>query len=61
MGFGLGEIMIILILLAVFGVPLIAIYILVKYLGVKTCPYCAGRIPKAAKICRFCQRNVANV
>jgi hypothetical protein len=61
MGFGLGEIMIILILLAVFGVPLAAIYILVKFLGAKTCPYRAQRIQKAAKICRYCQRNIANV
>jgi hypothetical protein len=66
MVFGLGEIIVVLILL--FGaiwVIFAATYFLAKYLnasgGAKICPHCAERIQKAAKVCRYCQRDVADV
>ncbi len=61
MGLGLGEIIIVLFLF--FGVIATIFYFLAKYLtiiGGKGCPYCGERIKKAAKICRYCQRDVAN-
>ena len=66
MGIGLVEIILILILLGLFVVLIFAaIYFLAKYLnasgGGKLCPHCAERIQKAAKICRYCQRDVASV
>jgi hypothetical protein len=67
MAIGIGEIIVILFLLfGVIGVIFAAIYFLAKYLntvdiGGKTCPHCAERIRKAAKICRYCQRDVADV
>jgi len=57
MGLGLGEI----ILLAAIFVPL---YFLAKHLtiiGGKTCPHCAEKIKEAAKICRYCRRDVTGV
>jgi len=41
-----------------------AFYFLAKYLtiiGGKTCPHCAEKIKGAAKICRYCQRDVTGV
>jgi predicted amidophosphoribosyltransferase len=66
MGIGLAEIILILILLGLFVVLIFAaIYFLAKYLnasgGGKICPHCAERIQKAAKVCRYCQREVASV
>jgi hypothetical protein len=66
MGIGLVEIILILILLGLFVVLIFAvIYFLAKYLnasgGGKICPHCAERIQKAAKVCRYCQRDVADV
>jgi len=66
MGIGLVEIILILILLGLFVVLIFAaIYFLAKYLnasgGGKICPHCAERIQKAAKVCRYCQREVASV
>jgi hypothetical protein len=64
MGIGMGEIVIILFLL--FGAVVVifaAFYFLAKYLtliGGKTCPHCAEKIQEAAKVCRYCQRDVAN-
>jgi len=58
--------MFILILLGGFVGPIFAaIYFLAKYRnalgGGKICPHCAERIQKAAKVCRYCQRDVADV
>jgi hypothetical protein len=67
MGIGLGEIIVILILLGAFvGLIFAVIYSLSKILNTiatsgKTCPHCAERIQKAAKVCRYCQRDVADV
>jgi hypothetical protein len=65
MAIGILEILVILILFGAIGVIFAAIYILAKYLnasgGAKICPHCAERIQKAAKICRYCQRDVASV
>jgi hypothetical protein len=65
MGIGLIEIIMILVLFAAIGAPFAAIYFLVKYLnasgGGKICPHCAERIQKAAKVCRYCQRDIASV
>jgi hypothetical protein len=66
MGIGLVELIVILILLGGFvGLIFAAFYFLAKYLnasgGGKICPHCAERIQKAAKICRYCQRDVADV
>jgi len=66
MAIGLVEIIVILILLGGFvGLIFTAFYFLAKYLNVsgggKLCPHCAERIQKAAKICRYCQRDVADV
>jgi hypothetical protein len=66
MAIGLGEIIMILILFVGFVGPIFAaIFFLAKYLnasgGGKICPHCAERIQKAAKVCRYCQRDVADV
>ena len=66
MAIGLIELIVILILLGGFvGLIFAAIYFLAKYLnapgGGKICPHCAERIKKAAKVCRYCQRDVADV
>jgi hypothetical protein len=66
MAIGIGEIIVILFLLfGVIGGLFSAIYFLAKYLNAsgdgKICPHCAERIQKAAKVCRYCQRDVADV
>ena len=65
MGIGLWEIIVILVLFGFIGVFFTAIFFMVKYLsatgGGKICPHCAERIQKAAKVCRYCQRDVADV
>ncbi len=66
MAIGLIELIVILIFLVAFvGVLFAAIYSLSKILntsgGGKICPHCAERIQKAAKVCRYCQRDVADV
>jgi len=63
MSIGVFEIIILLFLVGFVSVISVAIYFLAKYLtsaGGKTCPYCAEKIKEAAKICRYCQRDVAN-
>jgi hypothetical protein len=67
MGLGMGEIILIQILLAAFvGLIFAAIYSWSKILNTivtsfKTCPHCAERIQKAAKVCRYCQRDIVDV
>ena len=66
MGIGLGEIILILILLGGFVGPIFAVIYLLKRLNTratsgKICPHCAERIQKAAKVCRYCQRDVTDV
>jgi predicted amidophosphoribosyltransferase len=65
MSIGLGEIIVILFLFGAICVVFAAVYFLAKYLnasgGAKICPHCAERIQKAAKVCRYCQRDVADV
>ena len=66
MGLGLAEIIVILIVLGGFvGLIFAAFYFLAKHLnasgGGKICPHCAERIQKAAKVCRYCQRDIASV
>ncbi len=64
MAIGLGEIIIILFLFfGVIATIFAVFYFLAKYLtiiGGKVCPHCGEQIKKAAKICRYCQRDVAN-
>jgi hypothetical protein len=65
MGIAMAEVIIILILLfsMVVAAPT-GIFFLIKYLtgaGGKTCPHCAEKIKEAAKICRYCHMDVANV
>jgi uncharacterized membrane protein len=58
---GIGEIILLLILVA--G-GFAGAFFLVKRLtdaSGKTCPYCAERIKEAAKICRYCHMDVDNV
>lgn len=62
----MGEILLIMIVFLVGGgaVTFATLYFLAKSLtiiGGKTCPYCAEKIKKDAKICRYCQQDVANV
>jgi len=64
MALGMGEVIVILFLFGVIAVIFAAFYFLAKYLtliGGKTCPHCAEKIQEAAKVCRYCQRDVANV
>src|SRR5690242_1447806 len=37
-----------------------ATYVKASGSGGKTCPHCAERILKAANVCRYCKRDVAN-
>jgi hypothetical protein len=71
MGLGIWELMIILFLVGGF-IALIALFAwrgsrMIKDSGesmrkeLKTCPYCAEQINRAAKICRYCQRDVTDV
>lgn len=71
MGLGLGEIILILFLFG-FAIAIGVVFWLVgnhvqnRALNriqkeLKTCPYCAEQIKRAAKICRYCQRDVASV
>ena len=61
------EWIVILILLGAFvGLIFAAMYFFSKILNTiatsfKTCPHCAERIQKAAKVCRYCQRDVTDV
>ena len=65
MALGMPEIIIVLLFLACLAaVVFAAFFFLSRYLtvgGGKTCPYCAEKIKAAAKICRYCQRDVVNV
>jgi hypothetical protein len=64
MGIGVGEILLLLILAFLAFMVFAIFYFLAKYLGAiggKSCPYCAEKIKAAAKICRFCQRDVSGV
>jgi hypothetical protein len=61
---GVGEIIILLILFGMVAAAFAGIFFLVENLtvaGGKTCPYCAEKIKKAAKFCRYCQRDVTVV
>jgi len=71
MGLGMGEVL----LITFFVGAIIALFAFFAWSGsrmfkqidearqkeLKTCPYCAEQIKRAAKICRYCQRDVANV
>jgi hypothetical protein len=63
--YGLGATeLIILIILFIFLAPFaLGIYILSKYLwgDYKACPHCAEKIKGAARICRYCGREVIHV
>jgi hypothetical protein len=68
MGIGMGELLIILAILLFFAcagaIIFAGFYFLTKYLsgaGAKACPHCGEKIKEAAKICRYCQRDVASV
>jgi Na+-transporting methylmalonyl-CoA/oxaloacetate decarboxylase gamma subunit len=64
MGLGMGEVILILFLLACLGAVFAVLFFLAKnmtVIGGKTCPHCAEKIKTAAKIRRFCQRDVTGV
>ncbi|HEX5084352.1 MAG TPA: hypothetical protein VFY40_20095 [Blastocatellia bacterium] len=65
MALGMGEIILVLLILAFLGAALFAaFFFLAKYLtliGGKTCPHCAEKVKAAAKVCRYCQRDVTGV
>jgi len=66
MGLGLVEIIMILSLLGLLVALIFALIYWSKILNTiatsgKICPHCAERIRKAAKVCRYCQRDVADV
>jgi hypothetical protein len=65
MGLGIGEIILILMFLACLVAVVFAVFFfLTRYrtgIGGKTCPHCAEKIKAAAKICRYCQRDVTGV
>lgn len=62
MNLGLVELLIILVLVmgaaATVGVALLVLTGRLQVGDFKTCPYCAERIRRAARICRFCQREL---
>jgi len=62
MALGMGEIIVILFLIGVIWAIFAVFYFLAKYLtviGGNPCPHCGEKIKEAAKICRYCQRDVA--
>jgi hypothetical protein len=64
MNFGVTEVILILIVLALLAAPLVAVGFVIRWYikkqaDLKRCPYCAEKINFAALICRFCQRQVA--
>jgi hypothetical protein len=62
--YGLGATELIIIFLFILFFPLaIVIYFLAKYLwgDYKACPHCAEKIKGAAKVCRYCGREVIHV
>jgi len=64
MGIGGGEIILLLILACPVAAVFAGFYFLARRLtiiGGKTCPHCAEKIKEAAKICRYCQRDVTDV
>ena len=65
MGIGMGEVTVILLMLTgSIGVIFAAFYSLAKRLTLidgKTCSHCAEKIKGDAKVCRYCQRDVASV
>jgi hypothetical protein len=65
MGIGMGEVIVILLMLTgTIGVIFAAFYSLAKRLtliGGKTCPHCAEKIKGDAKVCRYCQLDVTVV
>jgi uncharacterized protein UPF0547 len=72
MGLGMGEIIVILVFMGAVAVIAFICWLASRrfnFLGyhihiqkeLKTCPYCAEYIKMAAKICRYCQRDVASV
>jgi hypothetical protein len=64
MALGLFELLILLILMTGAAVAIIgALLVLTGRLQIgnfKTCPHCAERIRQAARICRYCQREVTS-
>ena len=68
MAIGMAELILILFFLGAVAVMFALIYFMVKNMakflntnGGKICPHCAERIQEAAKVCRYCQRDVVNV
>jgi hypothetical protein len=62
MALGIGEVLVIMILFLFAGGA--AFYFLAKRLtliGGKTCPHCAEKIKKEARVCRFCHLDVTGV
>ena len=64
MNFGLTEVILILVVVAVLMVPVVALGLGIRWYmnkqgNSKQCPYCAEKINLAAMVCRFCQRQVA--
>ncbi|MBO0722539.1 MAG: hypothetical protein J2P41_17070, partial [Blastocatellia bacterium] len=60
---GTGEIVIILVILFFFMlVPIVVglYFIKLYFWNRKPCPHCAEKIKEAAKVCRFCGRDVIN-
>ena len=64
MGIGGGEIILLLILACLLAAVFAGFYFLARRLtiiGGKTCPHCSEKIKEAAKICRYCHRDVTGV